>query len=393
MSQDNGNPVIGRKATRFAAVAIACLAATAALPVAAQSPATSEFPSTLAELGPFTPSDTVGAIPDLPRSVAFMVPDSGIQYYADIGKAVEQGAKDAGVSYTIVSAAGDPVKNIDQINQELQKGVGCLIVQPIDTAAQADVLQTAIDAGIYVDFFVTPPANTQTMADQYDLGYQQGKAAVAWINENLDGKAVVANMSIDAIAEALIPRRLGTEAALAEGGPGIELIDVPVLHATPDEGFTKASTLMQARPDINVWIGPDADILQVNAYLESVNLDPAVDKIYLSGLNGDTANLDAVAAGDTFIRSSWGFNNSLLGYTMGRLCGDWLDGKTVPQAIQVGGTQVTDAASVAALQTMIDDPAGQYDLLRAGTQDGNKLWGSTSFENKDNYIREILTGG
>ncbi len=376
-----------RGAVRFAAVAAACLAIGAGLPAAAQ-----DAPSRLSEFGPFTPSDEVGAKPDLPRSIAFMVPDSGIQYYADIGAAIEQGAKDAGVEYSIVSAAGDPVKNIDQINQMLQKGVGCLVVQPIDTAAQAAVLQQAIDAGIYVDFFVTPPANTQTMADQYDLGYQQGKAAVEWINENLDpATAVVANMSIDAIAEALIPRRLGTEAALTEGG--IKFIDVPVLHATPDEGFTKASTLMQSNPEINVWIGPDADILQVNAYLESAGKDPAVDKIYLTGLNGDTGNLDAVAAGDTFIKSTWAFQNSVMGYAMGRLCGDWLDGKTVPEVLQVKGTNLTDAGAIEEYKKVIGDPASQYELIREGTQGGVAFWGSTSFADKDNHITTIVTGG
>jgi len=266
-------------------------------------------------------------------------------------------------------------------------------VQPIDTAAQAAVLQQAIDQGVWVDFFVTPPANFQTMADQYDLGYQQGKAAVQWVKDNLDGKAVVANMSADGIAEALIPRRLGTEAALKEGGPDIELIDVPVLHATPDEGFTKASELSQARPDINVWIGPDQDILQVNAYLESVGKDPTKDKIYLTGLNGDSGNLDAVAKGDTFIKSSWAFQNSVQGYSYGRVCGDWLDGKNTPQALQVKGTNLTNADEVATFQKVINDPAGQYPLLVAGTQGGNAFWGNTSFENKDNYIRTILTGG
>ena len=224
---------------------------------------------------------------------------------------------------------------------------------------------------------------------------EHGKAAVAWIEENLDGKAVVANMTLDFI-EALIPRRMGTEAAIQEGidaGLDLELIDVPVLHASPDEGFEIASTMYQARPDINVWIGPDTDVLSVNAYLESVGKDPAVDKIYLTGLNGDLDALDAVSKGDTFLKATWGFNNSLLGYAMGQFCGDWLDGKTVPQAIQVGGTQATDAAGVAALQEQIDDPEGQYELLLAGTQDGNKLWGETSYEKRDNYIRTILTGG
>src|SRR5205823_2966349 len=111
------------------------------------------------------------------------------------------------------------------------------------------------------------------------------------------------------------------------------------------------------------------------------------------GLNGDQDALDAVAKGGDFFQATWGFNNSLLGYAMGQFCADWLAGKTVPQAIQVGGTLATNAADVAALQGMINDPAGQYKLLVAGTQNGNKLWGNTSFANKDNYIRHTLTGG
>jgi ABC-type sugar transport system substrate-binding protein len=383
----------GRRAARYAAIAAACLVTAVAVPAAAQDPSAEAYPSKLSEFGPFVASDAVGAKPDLPRSIAFMVPDSGIQYYADIGAAIEAGARDAGVEYQIVSAAGDPVKNIDQINQVLQRGVGCLVVQPIDTAAQAPVLQQAIDQGVYVDFFVTPPANTQTMADQFDLGYQQGKAAVEWIDENLGGTAVVANMSADQIAEALIPRRLGTEAALAEGGDGIELIDIPILHATPDEGFKKASEWMQVRPDINVWIGPDQDILQVNAYLESVGKSPETDMIYLTGLNGDSGNLDAVAAGDTFIQSSWAFQNSVQGYAMGQLCGRWLDGLNVPQVLQVKGTNLTTAEEVSEYQKIIGDPSAQYPLLVEGTQGGNAFWGDTSFENKDDYVRTIVVGG
>jgi len=392
MSSDNRH-VQPRRRLQGAAIVVAGLTAILSAQALAQSPSPSaSFPSKLSEFQPFAPSDAVGAKPDLPRRIAFMVPGLD-EYYKDIGNAIQKGAADAGITdFTLVSADGDNVKDIDQINAELQRGIGCLVVQPQDAPSQKVVLQQAIDQGVYVDFFVTPPANTQTMADQYDLGYQQGKEAVRWITENLGGNATVANFSLDFI-EALIPRRLGTEAALAEGGPGIKVIDVPIKHDLPDEGFNKASTLLQANPDINVWIGPDDTALSVNAYLESIGKVPGTDKIYLTGLNGTQQALDAVSAGNTFLQATWGFNNSLLGYAMGRFCGDWLDGKTVPQAIQVGGTLATNAADVTALQAMIDDPAGQYDLLIAGTQNGNKVWGNTSFENKDNYIRTVLTGG
>ena len=196
-----------RGSLRRSAIVAACMAMAVAVPAAAQSPAASPaasgngYPSTLADFQPFVPSDTIGAIPDLPKSIAFMVPDT-TAYYTDIGNAIQKAATERGLDFTLVSSASDPVKNIDQINSELQKGVGCLVVQPQDTQAQGAVLQQAIDAGVYVDFFVTPPANTQTMADQYDLGYQQALDAVKWINANLDGKAVVGNLTLDVIAGA-----------------------------------------------------------------------------------------------------------------------------------------------------------------------------------------------
>jgi len=389
MSPDVRSPMPHRRRRLTAVLLAGSLAALVAFPAAAQQDPSA--PSKLSEFEPFVPSDTIGAIPELPKSIAFLVPAAN-DYYTDIGNNIQLAAEARGLEFQLISSEDDPVKNIDQINSILQRGVGCLVIQPQDAAAQGVVLQTAIDQGVYVDFFVTPPANTQTMADQYDLGYQQALTTVAWINENLGGEAVVANMTLDFI-EALIPRRQGTEDGLATGGPGITVIDVPVTNSSPDEGFQLASTLYQSNPDINVWIGPDDPILSVNAYLESVGKDPAVDKIYLSGLNGTQQALDAVATGDTFVKATWGFNNSLLGYAMGQQCADWLEGKTVAQAIQVGGTEATSADEVAALQEMIDDPAGQYELLLAGTQDGNKLWGTTSFENKDNYIRNTLTGG
>ena len=61
------------------------------------------------------------------------------------------------------------------------------------------------------------PATIQGMADQYDLGYTQAIATVEWIKENLGGTATVVSFILDHI-EILIPRRQGTNDALATGG-------------------------------------------------------------------------------------------------------------------------------------------------------------------------------
>ena len=149
--------------------------------------------------------------------------------------------------------------------------------------------QIAIISGMLVVYFVN-----------YGIAHGQ---TVEWINANMGGKAKVCNFILDHI-EALIPRRLGTEAALKEGGAGIELVEsLELVDINQDEGFKFASTLLQKNPDINVWIGPDDTVLGVNALLKSKGKKPATDKIYVSGLNGSVAGQDAVSKG-TFVRDT-----------------------------------------------------------------------------------------
>lgn len=161
----------------------------------------------LSEFAAYDPAAAAGSAPsDLPKSVAYFTPVAN-EYYKQISDNISKACKARGLDYQFVVSETDPVKGVDQISQALQKGVGGVIVQPDDAKGQAVVLQKAIDAGVHVTFFVTPPATAQTMADQYALGYDQGKGAVEWINANMGGKAKVCNFILDHI-EALIPRRL-----------------------------------------------------------------------------------------------------------------------------------------------------------------------------------------
>lgn len=346
----------------------------------------------LSEFAAYDPAAAAGSAPsDLPKSVAYFTPVAN-EYYKQISDNISNACKARGLDYQFVVSETDPVKGVDQISQALQKGVGGVIVQPDDAKGQAVVLQKAIDAGVHVTFFVTPPATAQTMADQYALGYDQGKGAVEWINANMGGKAKVCNFIIDHI-EALIPRRLGTEAALKEGGPGIELVEsLELVDINQDEGFKFASTLLQKNPDINVWIGPDDTVLGVNAYLKSKGKKPATDKIYASGLNGSVAGQDAVAKG-TFVRDTWAFNDPLISYGYGQFIADWLEGKSVPQVYQVTATKLASKDEVMAFRAATADPSGSFEDYKNGKNSAAKLWGNISYDTKDQYIRNIITGG
>lgn len=346
----------------------------------------------LSEFIAYDPAAPAGSAPkDLPRSVAFFTPVAN-EYYKQISDNVAAACKARGLDYQFVVSETDPVKGVDQISQALQKGVGGVIVQPDDAKGQAVVLQKAIDAGVHVTFFVTPPATAQTTANQYALGYGQAKGAVDWINANMGGKAKVCNFTLDHI-EALIPRRLGTEAALKEGGAGIELVEsLELVDINQDEGFRFASTLLQKNPDIDVWIGPDETVLGVNAYLTSKGKTPATDRIYASGLNGSVAGQDAVSKG-TFVRDTWAFNDPLIAYGYGQFIADWLEGKSVPQVYQVTATRLASKDEVLAFRAATSDPSGSFENYKSGKNLAAKLWGNITYDTRDQYIRNIITGG
>jgi ribose transport system substrate-binding protein len=343
----------------------------------------------LSQFKPYDPEAPSGTVPkDLPKRVAFFTPVVN-EYYKQISDNVAAACKARGLAYQFVVSERDPVRGVDQIAQALQTGVGGVIVQPDDARGQAVVLQKAIDAGVHVTFFVTPPATAQTTADQYSLGYAQGRGAVDWINANLGGKAKVCNFVLDHI-EALIPRRLGTEAALKERGVEIELVEsIELVDINQDEGFRLASTLLQKNPGINVWIGPDETVLGVNAYLASKGKNPSIDRIYASGLNGSVAGQDSVARG-TFVRDTWAFNDPLVSFGYGHFIADWLEGKSVPQVYQVTSTKLASREEVLAYRAATSNPAGSFDDFKYGRNTAAKLWGNISYDTRDQYLRNTI---
>ena len=346
----------------------------------------------LSEFTAYDPAAPAGSVPkDLPKSVAFFTPVAN-EYFKQISDNIAAACKARGLDYQLVVSESDPVRGVDQISQALQRGVGGVIVQPDDAKGQAVVLQKAIDAGVHVTFFTTPPATAQTMADQYALGHGQGRGAVDWINSHMGGKAKVCNFILDHI-EALIPRRLGTEAALREGGAGIELVEsLELVDINQDEGFRFASTLLQKNPDINVWLGPDDTVLGVDAYLTSKGKKPATEKVYASGLNGSVAVQDAVSRG-TFVRDTWAFNDPLIAYGYGQFIADWLEGKSVPQVYQVTATKLASRDEVVAFRAATSDPSGSFKDYKHGKNPAAKLWGNITYDTRDQYIRNIITGG
>jgi ABC-type sugar transport system substrate-binding protein len=337
------------------------------------------------------PNPTPGSKPPVPSNFSYFVP-SVSEYFKGLSDAAGNAAKDRGIEYGgLVISDADPVKNIDQMNTALQKGIGGMWIQPDDSVAQGAVIEKSIPSGVCC-WFSGHPATIQGMADQYDLGYQQGLGAVKYIQDNLGGKATVVSFILDHI-EILIPRKIGTQDALKTGGAGITLIEQELQKITSDEGFQFASTMLQAHPDIMVWLGPDDTVLGVDAFLKSKNEDPAKNKTLCSGLAGTDAGFAALKSGTSFFRQSYGFFNNLIGYSVGQEMADWFAGLEVPQLAQGRCIPVLSPAEVDEFKKLTADPAASYKKLIAGDYDtlGLALWGQIKYDTRMNYTANAVT--
>lgn len=345
----------------------------------------------LSDFKAYDPSAPAGSAPKLPKRVIFTVPTIN-EYYKQISDGIKSSCSARGLEYQIVSSENDPAKNIDQINQALQRGVGGLVIQPDDTKAQAEPIKRALEQGVCVIFFVTAPAIVETAADQFQLGYDQAVKAVEWIKGNLDGKANVVNFTFDHI-EALIPRHKGTIAGLKTGGSGIKLVfEQELQDNTADEGFKFASTIAQAHSDVNVWIGPDDPGLGVASFLKSQGKDPAKDKILVTGLNGGVAGKAAVSSGKSFLRQDLAFADPVIAYSYGEFIADWLEGKSIPQVITVNGNVLTNKAQVDAFNKSLADPAETVKKVKTGESKTVGFLGNINYDQRANYLR-INIGG
>lgn len=345
-------------------------------PEAAAAPANGPDPKTLK---PFQASDKAGEKPNLPKRIAW-ANTSNAEFFLAITNSIQLAAEDRGIEFVTAIANDDSAKNIEQINAFLQQGVAALCIQPLDANAQAPLMQQAIDAGVAVLSLVTPPSTTQAVADQYKVGYTQGKAAAKWITENLDGKAKVHYYNIDTI-EVLIARHQGVLDGVKEAGEGVEIVsDVNAGAITNEAGFNTMNTVLQAHPDVNVILGGDTLVLGALAALEAAG--KANDKIYISGIDGDTEALKKIKEGGPY-KASFAFAYNMMGYAWGNYAADWLEGKDIPMVMQFNAIELNSAETIDEFQAAMNN-------VRESWKSADKYFtnlGNINYATRQNYIR------
>ncbi len=348
----------------------------------------SATPSASDALPAFRWDQMASETPDLPRRIAW-ANTSNAEFFLAFTRGMEAAAEERDIEFLTAIADDNPEKNVQQIQTFLSRGVGALMYQPLDLAAQRPLIEQALEDGIFVPGLITFPTTLQIAASQYTVGFTQGKAAADYAVAELGGNAEVAYFNLDDLSPQLVLRHDGVLAGLKTGGPGIKVVSDLTTGISTDEGFNVMSTVLQAHPNVKIVMGGDTLVVGALRALEQAG--KATDDLYLSGVDGDALALEAVRQGGPY-KASIAFAWQLMGYGIGQFSIDWIEGKQVPRVMVAAPLLLDTPELVDEYQQANAEPAAVF-TDRARYEEYLPLLGNTSYDDRKTFWTEEYVPG
>ena len=218
----------------------------------------------------------------------------------------EQGMQDAaatlGADLKVQNAGGALDKEASIVDTFLAQKVDAVLVSPLGSQASIPALRRAHERGVKVvtynngiaaDF---PVANIQS--DQESLGSSSGRAARAYIEARLGGKAKVALIGFASqLPEQGGARQNGFKKAL-EGMPGVTIVAEQDAWNAP-EAATTVAALLTKHPDI-VWAANEGGTVGAVTAVKSAGL---AGKVAVFGTDISAQLVDLLLADDGILQA------------------------------------------------------------------------------------------
>lgn len=331
-------------------------------------------------LPPFDPRAPACAAPaGLTKLLAF-AQDNERKFMQGVAQGLALAARDRGLDYQVSHANNDPALMIDQVQRFLSGKVGALVAAPIDAPSLAHSLQQVIWSGAYVGTVVPPPAISLLNAPQYLTGKVLGDKAVEYIRQKLGGRAKVVLLTHDSL-QFLAPRFTAMRDSLRDL-PGVDIVaDISPLTVDEAGGAAIMRTILLADPDIDVVLGADTVVLGALKALRDAG--KARPDQFLGGIDGETAAIAEIKKGGPY-KASVSLASPVFGYAMGQHAADWLEGKSIPQAMDIL-PRVLTPQDIAQYERDTADPAAVYNTP-ALRELYLKMYGNICFYTRDRYI-------
>jgi ribose transport system substrate-binding protein len=329
----------------------------------------------------FNPDAPACGVPKGLTNVLAYVQENDREFLEGVYHGLSLAAKDRGLRYQRVLADSDAAKANQQIQAFLNANVGALVATSSDPSVVRDSLLQAIWAGRFVGTIVPPPATLLLNAPQYATGKALTDVAVAYINSKLDGKANVVLLTQDSI-QYLTPRFAAMRDGLSTL-PGVTVIaDIAPSPVTEEGGFATMTTVLEANPNVDVVLGGDAVVLGALKALRAAGKDRPDQ--FLGGIDGEPGAITEIKKSDSPYKASIALSSPVFGYAMGQYAADWLQGKSIPQAMDILPIALTHD-NIASYEADLANPAPVFgDPARRSAY--LKMYGNTCYDTRDLYV-------
>lgn len=318
--------------------------------------------------------------PDRQRVLVF-AQDNRRQFMEGVSYGLSMAARKRSMRYDVAIADNDPAKMIGQVQEASTAKAGAIVVAPVDPASLSPVLQQAMNDGSYVGTIVAPPATSLLNAPQYLTGRVLGDSAAAYIRDQLGGKANVVLLTHDSI-QFLTPRFVAMRDALTSL-PGVNIV-ADISPATVDKqgGFDTMNTILLANPNIDVVLGADTVVLGALEALRMAGKDRPDQ--FLGGIDGEPEAIAEIKSGSGPYKTSVSLNSPVFAYAMGQHAADWLEGKSIPQAMDILPSVIT-SENISRYEADLKDPASAFeDAERRSFY--LKMYGNICYEDRHEYV-------
>lgn len=331
-------------------------------------------------LPPFEPAAISCSAPPGLRKVLAFAQDNERKFMQGVARGLESAAKDRGLEFEVKHAANDPKRMIEQVDGLLDAKVGAVVASPVDPLSLAPALQRLIWSGAYVGTVVPPPAVTILNAPQYLTGKVLGDEAATYIRSKLGGKAKVVLLTHDSL-QFLAPRFTAMRDALKNVPGAVIVADISPLTVDEAGGAAMMRTVLLANPEVDVVLGADTVVLGALSALREAG--KARDYQFLGGIDGEPQAVTEIKKGGPY-KASVSLASPIFGYAMGQHAGDWLQGKSIPQAMDILPKALT-VQNLAQYEADIADPGSVYgDEKRRNEY--LRMYGTICYDTREQYL-------
>jgi ribose transport system substrate-binding protein len=318
--------------------------------------------------------------PGLSKTLAY-VQENAREFLEGVNHGLAMAAEDRGLKYSRVVVESNAARAAEQIEAFRAANVGGLIGTSSDPAVVSSSLQKVIWSGAFVGTIVPPPATLLLNAPQYATGKALTDAATAHINNELGGKANVVLLTQDSM-QYLAPRFEAMRDGL-NALPGVTIIaDIAPSPVTRESGFAIMNTILLANPDVDVVLGADSVVLGALQALRAAGKDRPDQ--FLGGIDGEPEAVAEIKKGDSPFKASISLSSPVFGYAMGWYAADWLDGKSIPQAMDILPIALTNENIVQYEADLADPGAVFADQRRRDAY--LKMYGNICYDTRDQYV-------